>query len=159
MNASTLRSTGLLVAGLCVTPLASAQLTEPEVLPGGLVGIIGLALAMAVAIVGIALFHDRTVRRERLATIERLVAAGHALPSELAPLPLAEERRRDIRRGVTLLCWAIAVALIPIIGSGGNWRYGVWGLLFLLPSLGSFFKAWLTAREIARGASSGSPQP
>jgi hypothetical protein len=28
-----------------------------------------------------------------------------------------------------------------------------------LPSLGSFFKAWLTAREIARGASSGSPQP
>ena len=44
-------------------------------------------------------------------------------------------------------------------GSGGQWRYGVWGLLFLLPSLGSFFKAWLTAREIARGASSGSSQP
>jgi hypothetical protein len=32
-----------------------------------------------------------------------------------------------------------------------------WGFLFLLPSLGNFAKAWLTAREIARGGN-GTPQ-
>jgi hypothetical protein len=114
-------------------------------------------------VVGISLYHDRVKRRERLALAEKLVTAGQPVPPELLvgetpPLPLAEERRRDVRRGITLLAWAIAVALIPIIGSGGEWRYGIWGLLFLLPSLGSFLKAHLTAREIARRASSGSPQ-
>jgi hypothetical protein len=114
------------------------------------------------AVVAVSLYHDRAKRRERLALAEKLVAAGQPVPPELLvgenpPLPLAEERRRDVRRGITLLAWAIAVALIPIIGSGGEWRYGVWGLLFLLPSLGSFLKAHLTAREIARRGSADSP--
>lgn len=165
MKGSILRSTGLLLAGLCLTPLASAQpVGQLEVIPAEVVGIIALALTMVVAIVSVALFHERKVRRERLATIERLVTGGLAVPRELItgempPMPLPQERRRDIRRGITLLCWAIAVFAIPVIGSGGEWRYGIWGLLFLLPSLGSFAKAWLTGREIARGASSGSPQP
>ncbi|HJR69077.1 MAG TPA: DUF6249 domain-containing protein, partial [Gammaproteobacteria bacterium] len=115
-------------------------------------------------IVAIALLNENRKNRDKMALIERLVTGGQPVPRELltgeAPqLPLPQERRRDLRRGITLLCWAIAVTLIPVIGSGGEWRYGVWGLLFLLPSLGSFFKAWLTAREIARGTSSGSPQP
>jgi hypothetical protein len=110
------------------------------------------------------LFHNRNRDRQRLAAVERLVAGGHPVPRELITgqkpaLPLPEERRRDIRHGIALLSVAIAVMLIPVLASGGEWRYGVWGLLFLLPSLGSFFNAWLTAREIARGASSGSPHP
>ena len=36
---------------------------------------------------------------------------------------------------VMLLCWAIAVTAIPVIGTGGEWRYGVWGLLLMLPPL------------------------
>ena len=72
-----------------------------------------------------------------------------------APIPLAEERRRDIRRGITLLCWAIAVALVFYILSSGNLRAAAWGLLWLVPALGNFLKAWLTAREIARGAADG----
>jgi hypothetical protein len=158
-----LRHTALLFGSLGATPLAFAQEGEPHdlrfVLP-----IVALAFVFVLGILAVALLHERQQNRERLAAIERLVTAGHTVPRELItgerpPLPLPQERRRDIRRGVTLLSWAIAVMLIPVIGSGGEWRYGIWGLLFLLPSLGSFFKAWLTAREIARGASNGSPQP
>jgi hypothetical protein len=128
-----------------------------------MLGLAALAVMLVLGIVGTALWHDRSKDRQRLAAIERLVASGQPVPREFItgekpPLPLPEERRRDVRRGITLLAWAIAVTLIPVIGSGGEWRYGIWGLLFLLPSLGSFFKAWLTSREIARGGSSGSPQ-
>ena len=164
MMGSTLRRGTLLVAAFSVASLALAQ--EPAMPPphwGFIATMAAMGMAMVVAIVFVALLHDRSVRRERLTAIERLVASDKPVPRELItgevpPLPLPQEYRRDVRRGITLLCWAIAVALIPIIGSGGEWRYGVWGLLFLLPSLGSFFKAWLTAREIARGASNGSPQ-
>lgn len=129
-----------------------------------MLGLAVLAVMLVLGIVATALWHDRNKDRQRLAAIERIVVSGQPVPREFItgekpPLALPEERRRDIRRGITLLCWAIAVTLIPVIGSGGEWRYGVWGLLFLLPSLGSFLKAWLTAREIARGAASGSQQP
>jgi hypothetical protein len=139
-----------------------AELQRPMLFE--MLGFAVLAVMLVLGIVATALFHDRSKDRQRLAAIERLVTASQPVPRELItgeipPLPLTQERRRDIRRGITLLCWAIAVTAIPVIGSGGEWRYGVWGLLFLLPSLGSFFKAWLTAREIARGASSGSAQP
>ena len=164
MIGSTWRKAALLVGCLAATPLARAQ----EIPPHEMTAFIGLMAALGmlfvVAIVATASYFQQRQTRERLSLIERLVIADkpvprHLITGEIPPLPLPDERRRDIRRGITLLCWAISVALIPIIGSGGNWRYGVWGLLFLLPSLGSFFKAWLTAREIARGASSGAPQP
>jgi len=171
MNGSTLRP-ALLLAGLAFTPLAIAQgparlgeaAARYELHPAFMVVFPLLGMLFVLGIIAIALLSDRRKNRERLAVIERLVTASQPVPRELItgeipPLPLPQERRRDIRRGITLLCWAIAVTAIPVIGSGGEWRYGVWGLLFLLPSLGSFFKAWLTAREIARGASSGSAQP
>ena len=174
MSGSTLRHFGMLAASLSAAPLARAQVLvqraeEPglQVLPGPdiatLAGLGGLVLLFVLGVVAVSLYHDRVKRRERIGLAEKLVASGQAVPPELLvgetpSLPLPEERRRDVRRGITLLAWAIAVALIPIIGSGGQWRYGVWGLLFLLPSLGSFLKAHLTAREIARRASNGSPQ-
>ena len=170
MIVSTYRRLAVLGIGLAGTQLAVAQ--EILVESAGeemmetllMVALPLIAMVFVLGIIAIALFHDRTKNRERLSSIERLVATGQPVPRELITgevplLPLPQERRRDMRRGITLLCWAIAVAAIPVIGSGGEWRYGVWGLLFLLPSLGSFFKAWLTGREIARGASSGSPQP
>src|SRR5262245_55025022 len=181
MIGPTLR-TALLVACLGTAPLAVAQVPEQplqpteetellpverravdDMHPVEMIVFPALGMVFVLGIVVVALLHDRRMQRDRLSAVERLVTAGHTVPRELftgekPPLPLPEERRRDIRRGITLLCWAIAVALIPIIGSGGEWRYGVWGLLFLLPSLGSFFKAWLTAREIERGASNGTPQ-
>jgi uncharacterized protein DUF6249 len=163
MSGSTWRKTALLVGCLAATPLARAQETVEHQIDGFVIAMAALGMLFVVAIVATVHYFLLRQTRERLSLIERLVHADkpvprHLITGEIPPLPLPDERRRDIRRGVTLLCWAISVALIPIIGSGGNWRYGVWGLLFLLPSLGSFFKAWLTAREIARGASSDTPQ-
>jgi hypothetical protein len=34
-------------------------------------------------------------------------------------------------------------------------RAAAWGLLLIVPGIGNFLKAWLTAREIARGPSGG----
>ena len=168
MIGSTWRKTALLVGCLAATPVALAQETPYHEMTASMTAFIGLMAALGmlfvVAIVAVVHYFQQRQTRERLALIERLVFADkpvprHLITGEIPPVPLPDERRRDIRRGITLLCWAIAVTAIPVIGSGGEWRYGVWGLLFLLPSLGSFFKAWLTAREIARGASSGASQP
>jgi hypothetical protein len=167
MSGSNWRKTALLVGCLVATPLALAQETTPHEMTAEMTVFIALmaslGMAFVVAIIAVAHYFQQRQTRERLALIERLVLADkpvprHLITGEIPPLPLPDERRRDIRRGITLLCWAISVAAIPVIGSGGHWRYAVWGLLFLLPSLGSFFKAWLTAREIARGVSSGTPQ-
>jgi hypothetical protein len=77
------------------------------------------------------------------------------LVHEPQPLTLPEERRRDIRRGIALLCWGIGVAVVFYLVSRDNSRAAAWGLLLIVPALGNFVKAWLTAREIARGPSSG----
>ena len=160
--------TALLVGCLAATPLALAQETPYREMTSSMtafvVAMAALGMLFVVAIVATASYFQQRQVRERMSLIERLVLADkpvprHLITGEIPPVPLSDERRRDIRRGITLLCWAIAVFAIPVIGSGGEWRHGLWGLLFLLPSLGSFFKAWLTAREIARGASSGSPHP
>jgi len=39
--------------------------------------------------------------------------------------------------------------------TGGMPRAAAWGLLLIVPGIGNFVKAWLTAREIARGPSGG----
>jgi len=172
MNRSTTRRAAALIGLFAVARLALAQVAvppgpAPQLIAHDMTPFIGMMAAFGmlfvVALVVAVHYFQTRQARERLSLIERLVLADkpvprHLITGEIPPLPLPDERRRDIRRGITLLCWAIAVTAIPVIGTGGQWRYGVWGLLFLLPSLGSFFKAWLTAREIARGASSGSPQ-
>jgi hypothetical protein len=167
MIGSTWRKAALLIGCLAATPLVLAQETAAHEMTGAMTAFVGLMAALGmlfvVSIVATASYFQQRQARERLSLIERLVLADkpvprHLITGEIPPLPLPDERRRDIRRGITLLCWAISVTAIPVIGSG-EWRYGVWGLLFLLPSLGSFFKAWLTAREIARGAPSGTTQP
>ena len=173
MIGSTLRRAAALIGFFSVARLALAQVAippgpAPQLIAHDMTAFIGLMAAFGmlfvVALVITVHYFQTRQARERLSLIERLVLADKAVPrhlitGEVPPLPLPDERRRDIRRGITLLCWAMAVTAIPVIGSGGEWRYGVWGLLFLLPSLGSFFKAWLTAREIARGGSSGTLQP
>jgi hypothetical protein len=168
MIGSAWRKAALLAGCLAAASLAVAQEAAPRDMTGEMTAFVGLMAALGmlfvVAIVATVHYFLQRQTRERLQLIERLVLADkpvprHLITGEIPPLPLADERRRDIRRGITLLCWAISVAAIPVIGSGGQWRYAVWGLLFLLPSLGSFLKAWLTAREIARGASSGTTQP
>src|SRR5262245_52051267 len=171
MNGSTLRRAAALIGFFSVAHFGLAQvpvIPGPQLIAHDMTAFVGLMAALGmlfvVAIVATASYFQQRQTRERLSLIERLVLADkpvprHLITGEIPPLPLPDERRRDIRRGITLLCWAIAVTAIPVVGSGGEWRYGVWGLLFLLPSLGSFFKAWLTAREIARGVSSGTTQP
>lgn len=170
MIESTLRRSAMLLASLGTASFALAQgpaiLGEPAAPapPWAFVAAMSvIGMLFVLGIIAVVFFSESRRNRDRLALIERLVTSGHPVPRELmAPGPLQltliDERRRDIRRGITLLAWAIAVALIPVIGSGGEWRYGLWGLLFLLPSLGSFLKAHLTAREMARRGPNGSPR-
>jgi hypothetical protein len=158
-------SAGGLATGLSATTSALAQpiaaMPPTPWIFVAMMAAFGMLFLLGIFVIGS--FKENSAQRQKLAMIERLVTSGQPVPRELLlngpqQLPLPEERRRDIRRGITLLSLGIAVALVPIIGSGGEWRYGVWGLLFLLPALGSFLKAHLTAREIARGASNDAPQ-
>jgi Domain of unknown function (DUF6249) len=163
MTWSILRRSAVLFAGLSTAPFALAQevaaeLSDPTfavVLP-----IVALTCMIPVAIIAIINYSEYRQNYERLATVERLVTAGHTVPPELMVpgeprLTLVQERRRDVRLGITLLCWAFAVALVFYLMSGAQLRWASWGFLFLIPGLGSFLKAWLTAREMARGAPDG----
>ncbi len=129
--------------------------------PGFIATMAGLGMAFVLGILTIIFVTANRKQRDRLALVEKLVTDGKPVPRELAamepaPLTLPEERRRDVRRGVTLLCWAIGIAIVFYIVSGGLPRAAAWGLLFLVPGLGNFLKAWLTARELARGSADGS---
>src|SRR5262245_57445523 len=137
MSGSTWRKTALLVGSLGATPLAVAQEIPPHEMPAFIGLMAGLGMLFVIGIVIVALWHGRAVRRQRLALVEKLVAAGSPVPPALLaegpmPLPLAQERRRDVRRGITLLCWAIAIAVVFYFASGGQARAAGWGLLPLI---------------------------
>jgi len=164
MDASTLRRSAVLLAGLSAAPLALAQeaATHTQMPPWSFIATMaGLGMAFVLGILTIIFVTANRKQRDRLALVEKLVTDGKPVPRELAamepaPLTLPEERHRDVRRGVTLLCWAIGIAIVFYIVSGGLPRAAAWGLLFLVPGLGNFLKAWLTARELARGSADGS---
>ena len=90
MNGSTLRRSAVLLAGLCAAPLALAQeaLGQGELQnlgpPWGFITAISLGgMLIPIAIVAIINFTEIRQNRERLATIERIVAAGQTVPPEL----------------------------------------------------------------------------
>lgn len=167
MNGSTLLRAGALVIGLGAAPLALAQLQPQalgEAMPPphwGFVGVMaGMGMLMVLGILALIFFNENRRTREKLALVERLVTSGQPVPRELMvneprQLTLPEERRRDTRRGITWLCWALGIAVVFYYVSGRQLSAVAWGLLPLILSLGSFLKAWLTAREIARGAADG----
>ena len=157
MNGSTVRRSAVLLAGLCAAPLALAQeaVVQGELHDLGapwqfIATMGGLGMLFVVGILTVIFTTANRKQRDRLATVERLVSAGQPVPRDLLTeqpiLTLPEERRRDIRRGITLLCWAAGIAVVFYIVSGGLPRAAAWGLLFLVLGLGSFLKAWLTAR-------------
>ena len=167
MNGSTLLRPGALVIGLGVAPLALAQF-PPQVLGAATPGppwsfiatMAGMGMLLAVGIIAIVFFNESRRSREKLALVERLLAEGKPVPrelmvNELRQLTLPEERRQDMRRGITWLCWALGIAVVFYFVSGRQPSALAWGLLPLILSLGSFLKAWLTAREIARSAAGG----
>jgi hypothetical protein len=162
-----IRSTSLR-AGTVLTTLAATlpALAQVSVAPpqqaGVFVGMMaGFGMLFVLGIIAITFFTDSRRTREKLALVERLIANGQPVPRELMvneppKLTLPEERRRDIRRAIAFICWGIGVAVVFYIVSGGLPRAAAWGLLLIVPGLGNFLKASLTARDIARGASDGS---
>ena len=163
MNGSTLLRAGALVVGLGVAPLALAQVPPLAVMPphwGFIAAMAGMGMLMVLGILAIIFFNENRRSREKLALVERLITGGQPVPRELMvneprQLTLPEERRRDMRRGITWLCWALGIAVVFYYVSGRQPSALAWGLLPLILSLGSFLKAWLTAREIARSAAAG----
>ena len=123
MNESTLLRAAR-CCGLGAAPLALAQeaIVQGELQdlgpPWSFITAISLGgMLIPIAIVAIINLSEFLQNRARLATIERIAAAGQTVPPALMlqgapPLTLPEERRRDIRRGIMLLCWAAAVALV-----------------------------------------------
>jgi hypothetical protein len=163
MNGSTWLRAGALVIGLSAAPLALAQLPPPAVMPphwGFISAMAAMGMLMVLGILALGVYNENRKNRDKLGLVERLVTSGQSVPRELMvkeprQLTLLEQRRHDIRRGIAFLCWGIGISLVFYIVSGGNPRAAAWGLLFIVPGLGNFLKAWLTARDIARGAAGG----
>lgn len=161
---------GVLACAALAAPLALAQEalempeghTDPTTHWAFMLAFPALAMLLVIGIIAVVNYAEYRKQQNRLASIERLMTAGHPVPRELiapelARLTLPEQYRHDLRRGITLFVFAIGVALVFYFTSGGQLRPAAWGFLFLLPSLGNFAKAWFTAREIARGGQD-SPQ-
>jgi hypothetical protein len=163
MNGLHFRRAATLTIGLIAAPLALAQVPPLVAAPPpfAFIGMMaGFGMAMVLGILVIVFFTDSRKTRDRLALVERLVTDGKPVPRELMvneprQLTLPEEYRRDIRRGIAFLCWGIGISVVFYIVSGGMLRAAAWGLLLIVPGLGNFLKAWLTARDIARGSFDG----
>lgn len=160
MFRSTLIRTGALVTSLAATPLAFAQVVSTPP-PWAFIGMLGATgMLMVLGILAVIFFNDTRKTRDKLALVERLVADGKPVPRELMTneprlLALPEQYRHDIRRAIAFLCWGIGISLVLYIVYGGSPRGAAWGLVLIVPGLGNFLKAWLTAREIARGSAGG----
>lgn len=165
MRRSILLRAGTLATSSTVAPLALAQeaLASAATTPpwSFIAFITGLGILFVLGIIAIVFLSENHRQRQRLALIERFVTNGQPVPRELmVPEPrrltLPEMRRGDIRRGIAFLCWGIGVGLVLYIVYGGNPRAAAWSLLFIVPGLGNFVKAWLAAREIERAPTDGS---
>ena len=160
----------LLVGGVASTPMALAQtlLGQPavqrEVSPILIIALVALGVAFVLGIIALSLFAGQRGERQRLKLIERFIEKGQPVPRELvapepAPRPTAAEiRHLDIRRGITLLCWAAGVSIFLFIAFGDP-RAAAWGLLFLFPGIGSFIKAWLIGRQSTGTDAHDTPHP
>ena len=162
MIRSTLPRAGALVTSLAAAPLALAQesfpppATIPEHWPF-IALMAGLGMLFVLGIITIVFFTENRRQRHKLALVERLVADGKPVPRELMTneprlLALPEQYRHDIRRAIAFLCWGIGFSVVFYILSRGTPEAAAWGLLLIIPGLGNLLKAWLTAREIARGS-------
>jgi len=161
MNRSTLFRLGALATSLGAAPLATAQEFVNPPPPWTFIAMMGgFGMLMVLGILAIVFFTDGRKNRDKLDLVERLVTSGQPVPRELMvnearQLTLPEQRRYDIRRGIAFLCWGIGLGIVFYLVSGGSPRAAAWGLLLIVPGLGNFLKAWLTAREIARGSADG----
>lgn len=146
------------VAGLPLGALAQPMVAMPP-FHWAFVGLMGgLGMLLVLGIIAIIFFNENRKTRAKLGVVERLVTNGQPVPRELMvneprQLTLHEQHRKEVRRAIAFICWGVGIAVVFYIVSGDNLRAAAWGLLLIVPGLGNFLKAWLTAREIARGPS------
>jgi predicted PurR-regulated permease PerM len=138
--------TALLAPALALgQPPPGMEAMATAVVVAGMIG----SLVFTLGCVGLALYFASKHERHKLDTISKLVASGHPVPREMflkKVLPSVEDqRRRDRRRGVSALCWAVGVALTFYL-LGGDPRAPAWGLIFLFVSIGSFVNLYLSTR-------------
>jgi hypothetical protein len=146
-----------LVAGaglLCVPMLALAE-DQIQGYPGsvGTLVLAGMALLFVLAVLALSLYSAARRHQSRLELIERLLDKGQPVPSELLrwpddPMPEVQ-RRRDFRRGITLLCWALSAGLV--LYELFNLRATAFALILVFLSAGSFLNWYLAARTTATG--------
>ena len=141
-------------AALSLIPaLARAQEHSPADMTMAIAGMIS-GIVFVLGVVGIALYAAAKRTRHRLELVARLIEQGQRVPRELLfenPMPnVAEQRHRDLRRGIWMLCWAAGVALAFYFLSG-QIRATAWSLIFLFLAAGSFINLYLSRRVEGTG--------
>ena len=137
MTRRTQRSLLVATTILCTPMITLAQ----EDIPDNAMYLALGGMALALGIVAVTLFFAFKDKRHKLEIVERLIQRGEKIPPELSPRPVPVfTRRRDIRRGIWLLCWGVGIGLGGYISSG-QLRSAAWGLLFFILSAGSFVNA------------------
>jgi uncharacterized protein DUF6249 len=137
--------------GLLLTPmLALAQGHDGEI-PAHVVALAGMGMLMVLGIITIVFYFTSRVERARFDLIERLIARGERVPSDLFKrpneVPPEEQRRRDFRRGIVLLAWGLGIGVVFYILSHGQLRAAAWSLIFLFLSGASFLNWYLADRH------------
>jgi len=136
--------------GLLLTPMLALAQSPVDDIPGHVFVFAGMGMLFVLGIVAISLYFGTRIDRARLDAIERLLAQGQRVPPEMfqrtVEPPPEIRRRRDFRRGVVLLGWALGVGGVFYILSGGQLRAAAWSLIFLFLSAASFLNWYLSDR-------------
>jgi len=137
-------------AGLLFTPMLALAQTQHEGIPPHVVVLGAIGMLFTLGVIAVVFHFIGRVERARLDVIERLLAQDKRVPPELFnrtnELPLDVRRRRDFRRGITLLAWGLGIGLVFFILSHGQWRAAAWSLIFLFLSGASFLNWYLSER-------------
>ena len=154
-----------MLAVLSLAPgLALAQQPSPNDMTDMTLAIAGMIIGI-VFVLGVlaTVFYFRFKQdRYRLDTVAKFIEKGQPVPRELLsalpPMPtVAEQRRRDLRRGVWMLAWAVGVALAAYFLSD-QIRTAAWSLIFLSLSAGSFVNLYLSRRIEGEGKADDLPR-
>jgi len=138
------KTPGLLLAGslLLAPTLALAQDTSPadQAMMGGFFLFQGVAMALLVVVIGMALYFASQREKRKQDLIARFVDKGQEIPPAL--LPPTPSRQRELGRGIWFASLGLGIGLVLYIATD-DWRVAAWCLILLFLAAASFLNALL----------------